>query len=219
MAEADDFRSQIEALRPYLMRFASLQLRDSAAAEDAVQEALLAALAGQASFAGRANQTGDWDRRPPVEPYRQVGAARGDDARLAGVGQEFGQTDRSRREGREVGKDPSAHEHVLDESGQRDKAGTGRSGGLQSRGVVDRAGGRRQDDVGSGHRPSYRLRRLGARRHDRHGDRDRRIGSGSRWAKSGTSTRSGISGSGRLAVCRMCDSCSTSVHSNDRFDP
>ena len=55
MAGPDDFRKQIEALRPYLLRFASLQLRDAAAAEDAVQEALLAALAGQASFAGRAN--------------------------------------------------------------------------------------------------------------------------------------------------------------------
>jgi RNA polymerase sigma-70 factor (ECF subfamily) len=50
-----DFRAQIEALRPYLLRFASLQLRDAAAAEDTVQEALLAALAGEAGFAGRAN--------------------------------------------------------------------------------------------------------------------------------------------------------------------
>src|SRR5574339_599328 len=55
MADQDDFRRQVEALRPYLLRFAGLQLRDAAAAEDAVQEALLAALAGQASFAGRAN--------------------------------------------------------------------------------------------------------------------------------------------------------------------
>ena len=50
-----DFRAQVESLRPYLLRYASLQLRDSAAAEDAVQEALLAALAGEANFAGRAN--------------------------------------------------------------------------------------------------------------------------------------------------------------------
>ena len=42
-------------MRPYLLRYASLQLRDRAAAEDAVQEALLAALAGEANFAGRAN--------------------------------------------------------------------------------------------------------------------------------------------------------------------
>jgi RNA polymerase sigma-70 factor, ECF subfamily len=42
-------------LRPYLLRYASLQLRDAAAAEDAVQETLLAALAGEANFAGRAN--------------------------------------------------------------------------------------------------------------------------------------------------------------------
>jgi len=55
MPPAADFRAQLEALRPYLLRYASLQLRDAAAAEDAVQEALLAALAGQAGFAGRAN--------------------------------------------------------------------------------------------------------------------------------------------------------------------
>jgi RNA polymerase sigma-70 factor (ECF subfamily) len=42
-------------LRPYLLRYATLQLRDTAAAEDAVQEALLAALAGEANFAGRSN--------------------------------------------------------------------------------------------------------------------------------------------------------------------
>jgi RNA polymerase sigma-70 factor (ECF subfamily) len=41
--------------RPYLLRYASLQLRDAAAAEDAVQETLLAALAGESGFAGRAN--------------------------------------------------------------------------------------------------------------------------------------------------------------------
>jgi len=51
----DDFRARIEGLRPYLLRYASLQLRDAAAAEDAVQEALLAALAGEAGFAGRSN--------------------------------------------------------------------------------------------------------------------------------------------------------------------
>ena len=55
MTAPEDFRAQLETLRPYLLRYASLQLRDAAAAEDAVQEALLAALAGQASFAGRAN--------------------------------------------------------------------------------------------------------------------------------------------------------------------
>jgi RNA polymerase sigma-70 factor (ECF subfamily) len=49
------FRSEIEGLRPYLVRYASLQLRDAAAAEDAVQEALLAALAGESGFAGRSN--------------------------------------------------------------------------------------------------------------------------------------------------------------------
>jgi len=49
------FGPQIESLRPYLLRYAALQLRDTAAAEDAVQETLLAALAGEANFAGRSN--------------------------------------------------------------------------------------------------------------------------------------------------------------------
>ena len=42
-------------MRPYLVRYASLQLRNPDAAEDAVQETLLAALSAQASFEGRAN--------------------------------------------------------------------------------------------------------------------------------------------------------------------
>lgn len=55
MPGESDFRRRLEELRPYLMRYASLQLRDATTAEDAVQEALLAALAGEKSFAGRAN--------------------------------------------------------------------------------------------------------------------------------------------------------------------
>ena len=51
----NDFRSRVELERPYLLRFASLQLRDRQAAEDAVQDTLLAALAGEAGFAGRSN--------------------------------------------------------------------------------------------------------------------------------------------------------------------
>jgi RNA polymerase sigma-70 factor, ECF subfamily len=50
-----EFRARIEGERAYLLRYATLQLRDAAAAEDAVQETLLAALAGEASFAGRSN--------------------------------------------------------------------------------------------------------------------------------------------------------------------
>ena len=49
------FRSRVEEERPYLLRYASLQLRDRHAAEDVVQETLLAALAGEAGFAGRSN--------------------------------------------------------------------------------------------------------------------------------------------------------------------
>ena len=51
----EDFRKRVEAERPYLLRYAGRQLRDRDAAEDAVQEALLAALAGEAAFAGRSN--------------------------------------------------------------------------------------------------------------------------------------------------------------------
>src|SRR5262245_19558319 len=53
--KSPDFRTQVQNLRPYLVRFASLQLRNPEAAEDAVQEALVAALAAEKSFAGRAN--------------------------------------------------------------------------------------------------------------------------------------------------------------------
>src|SRR6478736_5444482 len=49
------FASRVEGERPYLLRYAILQLRDPHAAEDAVQETLVAALAGEASFAGRSN--------------------------------------------------------------------------------------------------------------------------------------------------------------------
>ena len=38
-----EFRNRVEGERSYLLRYASLQLRDAAAAEDAVQETLLAA--------------------------------------------------------------------------------------------------------------------------------------------------------------------------------
>jgi RNA polymerase sigma-70 factor (ECF subfamily) len=49
------FQSRVEEERPYLLRYARLQLRDPHAAEDVVQETLLAALAGEAGFAGRSN--------------------------------------------------------------------------------------------------------------------------------------------------------------------
>jgi RNA polymerase sigma-70 factor, ECF subfamily len=46
---------ELERHRPYLMRFALLQLRDRSAAEDAVQEALLAAIQGAGRFAGQSS--------------------------------------------------------------------------------------------------------------------------------------------------------------------
>ena len=46
---------ELERHRPYLLRFALLQLRDRNAAEDAVQETLLAAIQGAARFAGQSS--------------------------------------------------------------------------------------------------------------------------------------------------------------------
>ena len=45
----------LQQMRPYLLRYALLQLRDPNLAEDVVQETLLAALEGRARFAGTAS--------------------------------------------------------------------------------------------------------------------------------------------------------------------
>ena len=50
-----DRQSELNALRPDLLRFARLQLRDAGAAEDAVQETLLAALSGGGNFESRSS--------------------------------------------------------------------------------------------------------------------------------------------------------------------
>lgn len=46
---------EIEKHRPHLLKFAMLQLRDASAAEDAVQETLLAAIQGAQNFAGQSS--------------------------------------------------------------------------------------------------------------------------------------------------------------------
>lgn len=46
---------ELERHRPYLLRFALLQLRERSAAEDAVQDTLLAAIQGAARFAGQSS--------------------------------------------------------------------------------------------------------------------------------------------------------------------
>lgn len=46
---------ELERHRPYLLRFALLQLRDRSAAEDAVQDTLLAAIQGASQFAGQSS--------------------------------------------------------------------------------------------------------------------------------------------------------------------
>src|SRR5512146_3449559 len=55
MPPPGDLRSQLEGQRAYLLRYATLQLRDADRAEDCVQETLLAALAGQAGYDGRSS--------------------------------------------------------------------------------------------------------------------------------------------------------------------
>jgi RNA polymerase sigma-70 factor (ECF subfamily) len=55
MTHQSEFQRQVELQRAYLVRYAALQLRDADAVDDAVQETLLAALAGEASFGGRSN--------------------------------------------------------------------------------------------------------------------------------------------------------------------
>lgn len=55
MSSDDDLQAYFQERRPDLVRFATLQLRDPAAAEDAVQETLLAALRGAAQFDGRSS--------------------------------------------------------------------------------------------------------------------------------------------------------------------
>ena len=59
MTASPDFCRQIEALRPALLKYARLQLRNPAWAEDAVSETLLAALEKPQSFAG-ASQLKTW---------------------------------------------------------------------------------------------------------------------------------------------------------------
>jgi len=50
-----ELNAELNTLRPDLLRFARLQLRDAAAAEDAVQETLLAALTGSHRFENRSS--------------------------------------------------------------------------------------------------------------------------------------------------------------------
>ena len=55
MTAPDPLHRQLEAMRPLLVRFAQLQLRNQALAEDAVQDALLAVLEKPDSYAGRSS--------------------------------------------------------------------------------------------------------------------------------------------------------------------
>src|SRR4051812_39127300 len=52
---ASEFASKLEGHRGYLLRVATLQLRDPELAEDVVQETLLAAVQGSDGFSGRSS--------------------------------------------------------------------------------------------------------------------------------------------------------------------
>ena len=86
-----DFTRELERQRSYLMRVARLQLRDSALAEDVVQDTLTAAITASAGFTGKSSVktwlTGilkhkivDAIRRKQREPL--LASALGDDADL-----------------------------------------------------------------------------------------------------------------------------------------
>ena len=51
----EDFHRELEKQRGYLLRVARLQLRDTALAEDVVQDTLVAALGAQAGFTGKSS--------------------------------------------------------------------------------------------------------------------------------------------------------------------
>lgn len=55
MTSLQELHYQLESMRPLLLRFAMLQLRNETQAEDAVQEALLAVLERPDSFAGKSS--------------------------------------------------------------------------------------------------------------------------------------------------------------------
>ncbi|MBC7575419.1 MAG: sigma-70 family RNA polymerase sigma factor [Herminiimonas sp.] len=55
MPDTADLHRQLDQLRPALLRFAMLQLRNDAQAEDVVQEALIAVLEHPARFAGQSS--------------------------------------------------------------------------------------------------------------------------------------------------------------------
>lgn len=55
MSTDDSLHRQLEAMRPQLLRFAQLQLRDAALAEDAVQDALIAVLEKPERFQGQSS--------------------------------------------------------------------------------------------------------------------------------------------------------------------
>lgn len=115
--------AEVEAERPYLMRFALAKLRDQDKAEEAVQETMLAALSGIDSFAGASSLrtwlTGilkfkmiDTQRRVVVERERFAVAPAGkdDDASADWLDQLFDETGHWRAEFGSWALPDAAHE-------------------------------------------------------------------------------------------------------------
>src|SRR5215467_3674943 len=110
---------ELEQHRPYLLRFALLQLRDRSAAEDAVQETLLAAIQGASQFAGQSSVR-TWlvgilkhkivdsirktSREQPVESFEDRGedvdAFFSEDGHFAEAPQQWANPERSLEQGR-----------------------------------------------------------------------------------------------------------------------
>ncbi|UCG98107.1 MAG: sigma-70 family RNA polymerase sigma factor [Burkholderiales bacterium] len=89
--DADALHADLERLRPMLLKIARLQLRNEAWAEDAVSEALLAALEGAADFAGQ-SQVKTWVvgilKHKIVDQFRRGGREVSAEAQMEAAGAE-----------------------------------------------------------------------------------------------------------------------------------
>jgi RNA polymerase sigma-70 factor (ECF subfamily) len=89
--DAEALHAELERLRPMLLKIARLQLRNEAWAEDAVSEALLAALEGATDFAGH-SQVKTWVvgilKHKIVDQFRRGGREISAEAQMEAAGAE-----------------------------------------------------------------------------------------------------------------------------------